>query len=70
MLEFITIFKAYLNKFAFKYYISILGGAGGLRPCLFAYFRGGVQNLEKPAYIILERSLSTLIDRFQCLTKT
>ena len=32
---------------------------GGLRPCLFAYFRGGwgVQNLEKPAYIILERSL-------------
>ena len=37
---------------------------GGLRPCLFAYFRGGwgVQNLEKPAYIILERSLSMTFD--------
>jgi len=33
---------------------------GGLRPCLFCLFRGGwgVQNLVKPAYIILERSLS------------
>ena len=30
---------------------------GGLRPCLFCLFRGGVQNLGKPAYIILERSL-------------
>ena len=29
---------------------------GGLRPCLFCLFRG-VQNLGKPAYIILARSL-------------
>ena len=32
---------------------------GGLRPCLFCLFREGVQNLGKPAYIILERSLSS-----------
>ena len=51
------IYNAYSNKSPFKYYISILGGVGGLRPCLFTYFRGVVQNYEKPAYIILERSL-------------
>ena len=30
---------------------------GGLRPCLFCLFRGGVQNSGKTAYIILARSL-------------
>ena len=60
-LKFTTIYNTYSNKSPFKYYISILGGVGGLRPCLFAYFRGGVQNLEKPAYIILERSLNNQI---------
>ena len=56
--EFDTIYNAYLNESPFKYYISVLGGVGGLRPCFFCFFRGGgVQNLGKPAYIILERSL-------------
>ena len=54
--EFNTIYYAYSNKSPFKYYISILRG-GGLRPCLFCLFMGGVQNLGKPAYIILARSL-------------
>ena len=40
-LKFITIYNANSNKSPFKYYISILGGVGGLRPCLFAYFRVG-----------------------------
>ena len=57
----IMIYNAYSNESPFKYYISILGGVGGLRSGLFAYFRGGVQNLEKPAYIILERSLNNQI---------
>ena len=56
-LEFDNIYYAYLNEAPFKYYISILGGVGGLRPCLFCLFRGGVQNSEKPAYIILACSL-------------
>ena len=48
----------YLIKTPFKYYISILGGVGGLRPCLFCLFRGGgVQNSGKPTYAILPRSL-------------
>ena len=50
------IYYAYLNESPFKYYISILGGLGGLRPCLLCLFRGGVQNSGKPAYIILARS--------------
>ena len=37
-LEFNTIYYAYSNKSPFKYYISISGGVGGPRPCLF---RGG-----------------------------
>ena len=45
----------YSNKSPFKNYISILGGWGGLRPCLFCLLRG-VQNLGKPVYIILARS--------------
>ena len=52
-----TIYNAYLNKLPFNYYISILGGMGGLRPCLFCLFRGGGRIREKPAYIILARSL-------------
>ena len=57
--EFATIYYAYMNESPFKYYISILGGPGGLRPCLFWLFRerGGVQNWGKPAYIILARSI-------------
>ena len=57
--EFSTIYYTYSNESPSKYYISVLGGVGGLRPCLFCLFRGGwgVQNLGKPAYIILERSL-------------
>ena len=46
-LKFITIYNAYSNKSPFKFYISILGGMGGLRPCLFAYFRGGGPELGK-----------------------
>ena len=57
-LEFDTIYYEYLNKSPFKYSISILGGMGGPRPCLFCLFRGAGQNLVIPAYIILERSLS------------
>ena len=52
------IYYAYLNESPFKYYISILGGVGGLKPGLFCLFRGGVQNLGKPAYIMLARSLN------------
>ena len=40
-LEVDTIYYAYLNKLPFKYYISILGGGGGLGPCLFCLFREG-----------------------------
>ena len=40
-LEFDMIYYAYLNKSPFKYYISILGGVGGLKPCLLCLFRGG-----------------------------
>ena len=62
MLEFDTIYDAYLNESAFKYYISILGG-GGLRSCLFCLFWGvGVQNSGKPAYIILAHSLIHIKD--------
>jgi len=36
-------------------------GVGGLRPYLFCLFRGGgVQNLAKPAYIILSRSFTQI----------
>ena len=58
------IYNAYSKESSFKYYISILGGVGSLRPCLFCLLRGGggggVQNLRKPAYIILERFLKSL----------
>ena len=40
-LEFDMIYNAYSNESPFKYYISILGGVGGLRPCLCCLFRGG-----------------------------
>ena len=43
-LQFDTIYNTYLNESPFKYHISILGGLG-------------FQNMGKPAYIILERSL-------------
>ena len=43
--EFITIYNAYLNKSPFKYYISVLGGVGGLRHAYFAYL-GGVGGPE------------------------
>ena len=61
-LEFNTIYYGYSNKSPFKYHLSILWGVGGLRSCLFCFFRGGgggVQNLGKPAYIILAHSLSS-----------
>ena len=45
-LEFDTIYNAYSNKSPFKYYISILGGVGGLRPCLCCLFRGGMGGPE------------------------
>ena len=63
MYQFDMIYYAHLNESPFKCYISILGGVGGLRPCLFAYFRGGggVQKLGKPSYIILERSLTEMV---------
>ena len=57
-LKFDTIYYSYLKELLFKYYISILGGVGGLRPCLVCLFRGGVKNSGKPAYIILARSLT------------
>ena len=41
--EFHAIYNAYSNESPIKYHISILGG-------------GGIQNLGKPAYIILECS--------------
>ena len=44
--EFDTVYNAYLNESPFKYYISVLGGVGGLRPCLFCLFRGGVGGPE------------------------
>ena len=47
--EFNTIYYTYSNEPPSKYYISVLGGV---------LFRGGGQNLVKPAYIILERFLS------------
>ena len=40
-LDFDTIYYAYLNESPFKYYISILGGVGGLRQGLFLLFKGG-----------------------------
>ena len=45
----------------FKYYISEVEGGGGSRPSLIPLMQGGgwgVQNLEKCADVILERSLS------------
>ena len=58
-LDFNTIYYEYSNKSPFKYYVSILWGVGGLRPCLFCLFGGRwvVQNLGKLAYIILARYL-------------
>ena len=50
-LKFITIYNAYSKEFPFKYYISILGGPGGLRPCLFSYFRGGGSRIWKKLLI-------------------
>ena len=43
----------------FKYYISEVEGGGGSRPSLISLMQGGwgVQNVEKPADVILERSL-------------
>ena len=46
-----TIYTACLDELPFKYHTRILGG-----PCIFPLF-GGSQNLEKQAYMILERSL-------------
>ena len=39
--EFNTLYYTYSNELSSKYYISVLGGGGGLRPCLFCLFRGG-----------------------------
>ena len=44
--EFDMIYYAYLNESPFKYHISILGGGGGLRPCLFCLFKGEVGGPE------------------------
>ena len=46
----------------FKYYISEVEGGGGSRPLLISLMQGGgggVQNLEKCADVILERSLNS-----------
>ena len=61
-LKFIMIYNAYSNKSPFKYYISILGGGrvgvwGHAYLLILGVGGWGVQNLEKPTYIILERSL-------------
>ena len=40
-LEFNMIYYGYSNESQFKYHISILGGVGGLEPCLFCLFREG-----------------------------
>ena len=62
-LEFDTIYYAHLNKWPFKYYISILGGGGVWGHAYSAYLGGlGVQNSGKPAYIILARSLKVQSD--------
>ena len=46
----------------FKYYISEVEGGGGSRPLLISLMQGGgIQNLEKCADIILERSLILVI---------
>ena len=40
-LEFDTIYNALSNESPFKYYISTLGGVGGLRHAYVAYLAGG-----------------------------
>ena len=57
--EFNTIYYTYSNESPSKYYISVLGVGGGSEAMLILLIYGGrgVQNLGKPAYIILERSL-------------
>ena len=48
-------------NYVFKYYISKVEGGGGSRPSLISLMQGGewgVQNLEKFADVILERSLT------------
>ena len=57
--EFNTIYYTYSNKSPSKYYISVLGG-GGPEAMLILLIQGGGQNLVKPAYIILERSLNCI----------
>ena len=52
-LNLIQYVDSYSNKSPFKYHISVLGGVGILRPCLFCLFRGGPE-FGTPAYIILE----------------
>ena len=50
---------------SFKYYISELGGGGGgSNTSLISLMQGGgggAQNVEKPADVILERSLTLLV---------
>ena len=61
-----------MNKGAFKYYVSTFRGGGDMtRNTYIVYaisaFLGWVQNLGKPAYIILARSLRS-IKRNEILT--
>ena len=57
--EFNTIYYTYSNELSSKYYISALGGGRGVWGHAYFAYLGGVwvQNLGKPAYIILEHSL-------------
>ena len=55
--EFNTIYHTYSKESPSKYYISVLGGGGGSEAMLIVLIWGGVQNLGKPAFIILARSL-------------
>ena len=51
--------------FVFKYYISKVEGDGGSIPSIILLMQGfgwGVQNLDKCADVILERSLSQIFD--------
>ena len=51
------IHKTHLNGSPFKYYIKILGGGWSKVKLILFLKGGGVKNLVKHAYVILEHSL-------------
>ena len=66
-LAFDTIFYVYLIESPFKYYISILLGVGGRRPCLFCLFFlawGGPEFGETCLYntCTLPKAISTQVE--------